>query len=61
MLNRLFRSGVIQSDGQHLWWEFSRCENSARVQRAESGDKGLRRCTRHYASQREAFHHLTVT
>jgi hypothetical protein len=48
------------------WWKFSRCENSARVQRAERTTKivhtpkALRRCTRRWFSQRENRHHQAL-
>jgi hypothetical protein len=46
------------------WWQFSRCENSARAtaggKNARDGShdgKVLRRGTRRYGSQREPFYH----
>jgi hypothetical protein len=56
---------VPGSAGQPEWWQFSRCENSARViaggtnieERAKP-TKPLRRWTRRYCSQREQFYHL---
>jgi len=47
------RPGVVINPGG---WEFSRGENSARAERAVGTSKGLRRCTRHYGSQRKTFH-----
>ena len=37
-------------------WQCSRCEHSARAERAERGHGILRRCTRRYGSQREPSH-----